>query len=109
IPCRLSDPGCTSSFQLNSPGGLTDAIVSGLAFFVLVITPFPLWRRLGALPGWRRSRPVLLAATVIGPILYVLLAVSSSQPSMTDVGLLERLLATTCALWISALALNLII
>ena len=63
IPCRLSDPGCTPSFQLNSPGGLTDAIVSGLAFFVLVITPFPLWRRLATLPGWQRLRPILLAAT----------------------------------------------
>lgn len=109
IPCRLSDPGCTPSFQLNSPGGLTDAIVSGLAFFVLVITPFPLWRRLGTLPEWRRLRPILLAATFIGPILFVLLAVSSSEPSMPAIGLIERVLATTCALWISALAVNLII
>lgn len=109
IPCRLSDPGCTPSFQLNSPGGLTDAIVSGLAFFVMVITPFPLWRRLATLPGWQRLRPVLLAATVIGPILYVLLAISSNEASMPALGLIERVLATTCALWISALAVNLII
>jgi hypothetical protein len=109
IPCRLSDPGCTPSFQLNSPGGLTDAIVSGLAFFVLVITPFPMWRRLANLPGWRRLRPVLLAAAIGGPILFVLLAVSSSEPSMPDVGLIERVLATTCTLWISSLAVNLII
>jgi hypothetical protein len=109
IPCRLSDPGCTPSFQLNSPGGLTDAIVSGLAFFVLAITPFPMWRRLAALPGWRRLRPVLLAATFVGPILYVLLAVSSSQPAMPALGLIERVLATTSALWISALAVNLIV
>jgi hypothetical protein len=109
IPCQLSDPGCTPSFQLNSPGGATDAIVSGLAFFVLVITPFPLWRRLAVLPGWRRLRPVLLAATVIGPILYVLLAILSNEASMPALGLIERLLATTCSLWISALAINLII
>jgi hypothetical protein len=109
IPCQLSDPGCTPAFQLNSPGGFTDAIVSGLAFFVLVITPFPLWRRLATLPGWRRLRPVLLAATVIGPTLYVLLAISSNEASMPALGLIERVLATTCALWISALAVNLII
>jgi hypothetical protein len=109
IPCRLSDPGCTPSFQLDSPGGLTDAIVSGLAFFVLVVTPFPLWHRLATLPGWRRLRPVLLAATVIGPILFVLLAISSSEASMPALGLIERVLATTCSLWISALAVNLII
>ena len=109
IPCRLSDPGCTPSFQLNSPGGLTDAIVSGLAFFVLVITPFPMWRRIGVLPGWRRLRPVLLAAAGIGPVLYVLLAISSNEPSMPAIGLIERVLVTTCSLWIGALAVNLII
>jgi hypothetical protein len=109
IPCRLSDPGCTPSFQLNSPGGLTDAIVSGIAFLVLVITPFPLWRRLARVPGWRRLRPILLAATVIGPVLFVLLAISSGEASMPAVGLIERILATTCAVWISALAVNLII
>jgi hypothetical protein len=109
IPCRLSDPGCSPSFQLNSPGGLTDAIVSGLAFFLLVITPFPLWRRLATLPGWRRLRPVLLVPTVTGPILFVLLAISSSDASMPALGLIERVLAATCSLWISALAVNLMI
>jgi hypothetical protein len=109
IPCRLSDQGCTPSFQLNSPGGLTDAIVSGLAFFVLVITPFPLWRRLAMVPGWRRLRPILFAATAIGPILYVLLAISSNEASMPALGLIERALAATCTLWIGALAVNLIL
>jgi hypothetical protein len=109
IPCRLADTGCTPSFQLESPGGLTDAIVSGLAFFVLVITPFPMWRRLATLAGWQRLRAVLLAATVIGPILFVLLAVSSNETSMPALGLIERALATTCSLWISALAVNLIV
>ncbi|HXC77413.1 MAG TPA: DUF998 domain-containing protein, partial [Candidatus Acidoferrum sp.] len=109
IPCRLSDPGCTPLIQLDSPGGLTDAVVSGLAFLVLVITPFPLWRRLATLPRWRRLRPVLLAATVIGPILFVLLAISSNEASMPALGLIERALATTCSVWISALAVNLII
>lgn len=109
IPCRLSDPGCTASAQLLSPGGLTDAVVAGLAFLVLAITPFPLWRRLAGLPAWRRVKPVMYAARVLGPALYLLLAVSSSMTSMPGVGLIERMLATMCTLWICALAVNLII
>ena len=58
IPCRLPDPGCTANVQLLSPGGLTDAIVAGLAFLVLALTPFPLGRRLAALPSWRPPSPV---------------------------------------------------
>lgn len=109
IPCRTSDPGCTANTQLLSPGGLTDAVVAGLAFFVLAITPFPLWRRLAVLPSWRRLKPVMMAARVLGPASFVLLAVSSSIASMPAAGLIERILATTCALWIFALAVNLIV
>jgi hypothetical protein len=109
IPCRLSDPGCTANTQLLSPGGLTDAIVAGLAFFVLAITPFPLWRRLRLLSAWSRLKPVMLAVRVLGPVAYVLLAASSSTASMPAVGLIERILATTCVLWIFALAVNLIV
>lgn len=109
IPCRLSDPGCTSNVQLLSPGELTDAIVAGLAFFVLAITPFPLWRRMAVLPSWRRLKPVMYAALVLGPVSFGLLAISSSTSSMPAVGLIERILAMTCALWICALAINLIV
>jgi hypothetical protein len=109
IPCRLSDAGCTANAQLLSPGGLTDAIVAGLAFFVLAIVPFPLWRRMAGLPEWRRLKPVMFAARVIGPVLYLLLAVSTNMSSMPAAGLIERLLATTCVLWICALAVNLIV
>jgi hypothetical protein len=109
IPCRISDPGCTANVQLLSPGGLTDAIVAGLAFLVLAITPIPLWRRLAVLPSWRGLKPVMLAARVLGPVLYGLLAVSSSLSSMPAVGLIERLLALVCAVWICALAVNLIV
>jgi Protein of unknown function (DUF998) len=109
IPCRLSDPGCTANAQLLSPGGLTDAIVAGLAFLALACAPIPLWRRLSLLPSWRRLKPVMLAARILGPALYVLLAISSSITSTPAVGLIERLLATTCVLWIGALAVNLIV
>jgi hypothetical protein len=108
IPCQLSDPTCTPAYQLGSAGGLTDAIVSGTAFLVLVITPFPMWRRLTAIPRWRRLKPVMIGALITGPTCYVLLAISSSLPTMPAIGLIERLLAVGCAAWISALAIYLI-
>jgi hypothetical membrane protein len=105
IPCQRIAAGCTAHVQLHSPGGMTDAIVATIAFLVLVATPFPLWRRLKALPEWRRLEPVMMAARVIGPICFILLAVfSNSGPA----GLAERILAATLSLWISALAITLI-
>jgi len=50
LPFRLVDPGATAHAQLFSAGGMTDAIVSSIGFIVLIITPFPLWRRLAAVP-----------------------------------------------------------
>jgi hypothetical membrane protein len=106
IPCQRIAAGCTAHVQLHSPGGMTDAIVATIAFLVLVITPFPLWRRLKALPEWRRLKPVMMAARVIGPICFILLVVfSNSGPG----GLVERILAATLSLWIGALAITLII
>lgn len=107
IPCQSSNPGCSSAFQLHSAGGLTDAIVSGIAFLLLVITPFPLWRRMAVLPEWRRLKPVVMTARVTGPACYVLLAVSSSLSPSPAIGLIERLLALSCVLWLGALATNL--
>lgn len=107
IPCQVSNPGCSTAFQLQSAGGLTDAIVSGIAFLILVITPFPLWRRLAVLSEWRRLRPLVMAARITGPGCYVLLAVSSSMSSSPAIGLIERLLALSCVLWLGTLAINL--
>jgi hypothetical protein len=64
---------------------------------------------MAALPGWRRLKPVMFAARVIGPVPYRLLAVSTNMSSMPATGLIERLLATTYVLWICALAVNLIV
>jgi len=108
IPCQLSDPACTPAYQLGSTGGLTDAIVSGVAFLVLVITPFPMSRRLAANPRWRRLKPIMIGALISGPACYALLALSSSLPAMPAIGLIERLLALSCSAWISALAINLV-
>jgi len=87
IPCRLADAGCTAHHQLYSPGGLTDAIVAGTAFLVLAFTPAPLWRRMRLLPQWRPLQPVLTAAGAAE-------------------GLTERILTTSCVLWIGALAVT---
>jgi hypothetical membrane protein len=105
IPCQRIAAGCTAHVQLHSPGGMTDAVVATIAFLVLAATPFPLWRRLKALPEWRRLKSVMMAARVIGPICFILLVVfSNSGPA----GLVERILAATLSLWISALAITLI-
>lgn len=109
IPCRLADPGCSAHHQLHSPGGMTDAIVSGAAFFVLVFTPFPLWRRLAVLPQWRQLKPVMLVARIVGPACFLAFAICSSMHSTPAVGLIERILVTTCVLWVSALAIELIV
>jgi len=105
IPCQRIAAGCTAHAQLHSPGGMTDAVVATIAFLILAATPFPLWRRLKALPEWRRLKPVMMAARVIGPICFILLVVfSDSGPA----GLVERILAATLSLWIGALAITLI-
>jgi hypothetical protein len=51
----------------------------------------------------------MMAARVVCPVSYLLLAVASTIGSTPAVGLIERILATTCSLWIGALAANLII
>jgi hypothetical membrane protein len=106
IPCRLVDPECTPHYQLYSPGGLTDAIVAPLAFLILALTPFPLGRRLAAVPEWRRFRTVVLAARIICPACFLLLVISSSTSSAQ--GLAERALAISCTLWMGTLAVALI-
>ncbi len=106
IPCQTAHPGCSASAQLNSPGGITDAVVSTLAFLALALLPFPLWRRLRLLSEWRRVKPVMVAARILGPAGFVLLYVAS----VTELaeGLMERALAVICGLWIAALAATLI-
>ncbi len=106
IPCRLADPGCTVHRQLSSPGGLTDAIVAGVALSVLAFTPAPLWQRLSAVPGWGVAKFVLRPARVACPLLFLLLVVASF--SGTDQGLAERALVTSCVLWVGALVVALL-
>lgn len=105
IPCQLSNPGCTAHHQLYSPGGMTDAIVATAAFLVLAFVPGPLWQRLKALPDWQRLRSVMTAARIICPLCFILLCAASFTG--TAQGLAERALATSCVLWIGALAVTL--
>ena len=106
IPCQLSAYACTATSQLLSVGGLTDALLSGVALWVLAITPFPMARRVSSLPGWKSLKPILLVAGVVTPALYGLLALTL----FTGVwqGLAERGLVVVCQLWICLLAGNLI-
>jgi hypothetical protein len=106
IPCQLSAHACTATSQLLSAGGLTDALLSGVALWVLAITPFPMARRVSSLPGWKSLKPILLVAGVVTPALYGLLALTL----FTGVwqGLAERGLVVVCQLWICLLAGNLI-
>jgi hypothetical protein len=106
IPCQLSAHACTATSQLLSAGGLTDALLSGVALWVLAITPFPLARRVSSLPGWRSLKPILLVAGVVTPALYGLLAIALLVGAWA--GLAERGLVVVCQLWICLLAGNLI-
>jgi hypothetical protein len=106
IPCQVALPSCSASHQLNTPGGITDAVVATIAFLVLAFTPIPLWRRLKVLPEWRHLKSVMLAAGILGPVSFVLLGIASSA-NVAD-GLAERVLTTICVLWIAALAVTLV-
>jgi hypothetical protein len=106
IPFRLMDPGANAHAQLISPGGLTDVIVSSIAFLVLVFTPSQLLKRFATLPEWQRLKPVMITARAVCPICFLLLSASSIAGSFQ--GLAERILVTSCVLWMCALAINLI-
>jgi hypothetical membrane protein len=106
IPCQLSAHACTATSQLLSVGGLTDALLSGVALWVLAITPFPLARRVTSLPGWKSLKPILLVAGVVTPALYGLLAIALFTGAAQ--GIAERVLVVVCQLWICLLAGNLI-
>ena len=51
----------------------------------------------------------MMAARILGPVCFVLLGVSSSLASRPAAGLIERVLANTCVLWLAALAIALIV
>ena len=106
IPCQLSASGCTATGQLLSAGGLTDAILSGAALWLLAITPLQLARLLIPLPQWRALARLLLVAGVVALAGYGLLALAL----LTGVwaGLVERALVAVCQLWLAVLAVNLI-
>jgi hypothetical protein len=107
LPCRLADAGCSVHQHLVSVGGLTDAIGCGPLIVVLAITPFPLWRRLRELPQWQRTRPVMIAARVLGPVLVIATAAQGPYAPGAQEGMFERALALVTAVWICTLAVTL--
>jgi len=108
VPCRLADAGCSIHQHLASSGGLTDAIGSGVLIGVLVMTPFPLWRRQRELPEWQPARPVMIAARLLGPVLIIAAAAQGPYAPGPQEGLLERALALLTAAWICTLAVILL-
>ncbi|WP_261562833.1 DUF998 domain-containing protein [Frankia tisae] len=109
LPCRLADSSCTVHEHLDSAGGLNDAIASGMLIAMLAVVPFPLWRRMRELPRWRRLRPVMLGARILGPILLIATASQGPYAPGSQEGLFERILALTIAAWICALAASLMV
>jgi hypothetical protein len=107
LPCRLADSGCTVHRHLVSAGGLTDAVLSGALIGVLVMTPFPLWRRMRELPEWTRLAPVMLIARALGPVLLIATAFQGPYSPGSTEGVFERALALLTTAWISAIALAL--
>jgi hypothetical protein len=101
IPCQVG-PACSAQQQLNSLGGMTDAIVASLAFLVVAFSPGPLWRRLRELPGWGGFGSVAAAASAVLATLFLALCASSILG--VDEGLTERILAVGCTLWLACLA-----
>jgi hypothetical protein len=106
LPCQVSAAGCTATAQLLSPGGLTDAILSSAALWVLATTPLSLARRLRSLPEWMGLSVALLVAGVAATAAYALLAVSVFSGVLE--GLAERVLIGLCQLWVGGLAVALI-
>jgi hypothetical protein len=102
IPCQVSDYACSAHRQLYSPGGMTDAVVATAAFLVLAFIPGPLWRRLQVLPQWRRLKPVMVTARVVCPVCF--LGLCAASITGTAEGIAERMLSTTCVLWLAAVA-----
>ena len=70
IPCSAANLGRIFHRQISSPGGLTDAIVAGVALSVLAFTPSPLWQRLTPLRNWQSVKFVLVPAWVVCPFLF---------------------------------------
>jgi hypothetical protein len=106
IPCQLSAPGCTATSQLLSAGGLTDAILSGAALWMLAITPLQLARLVTPLPHWSALVRLLRVSGVVALAGYGLLALAL----LTGIwpGLVERALVLVCQLWLAVLAVTLI-
>jgi len=105
VPCSTAQVGCTLQRQLDSPGGLTDAIVGGIALSVLAFTPQALWERLKLVPSWRHLGKVMAPMRVVCPLLFIALAVSSATGVAQ--GVAERALVSACTVSVGALALAL--
>jgi Protein of unknown function (DUF998) len=103
IPCQAG-VGCTLHQAMSGFGGTVDATAGSIVAVMVVVTPFPMARRMRGVAGWQRlARPSLLA----GAAMFACL-VAMGLGTSPVLGLAERAGATIGAIWAAALAANLI-
>lgn len=102
LACRMADPGCTYDAQAATPGGALDNNLSFIGIVLFALAPFFLAEAMRRLPEWkgwawptRFAGFTFIALFVIDTVVY---AMNGPQ------GLFERLLATSAAVSIGALA-----
>jgi hypothetical protein len=104
IPCQAG-VDCTPHQALSGFGGTVDATGGALAAVMVVVTPFPMARRMRNVAGWQQmALPSLLAgAAMLACLVTMDLGATGPVP-----GLAERAGATIGAIWAAVLAANLI-
>jgi hypothetical protein len=101
--CRLADPGCTSTAQLATAGGATDAFLSTAGVVALALAGFFLAAAMRRLPEWRSWSVGTMWAS-IG--LLVLLVLDGIAGGGGLGGFAERLIALGGAAGLVVLALG---
>ncbi|MFD2417675.1 DUF998 domain-containing protein [Amycolatopsis pigmentata] len=101
--CRLADAGCTTELQTANFGGATDATLSTLGVFALMIGGFFLYMAMNRLPEWKSWARPALYVTIAFLVIFLLDGVLGGAGVG---GLLERAIALSGAAALSALAIG---
>lgn len=103
IPCQ-DGVGCTMHQAMSGFGGTVDATAGSIVAVMVVVTPFPMARRMRGVAGWQQlARPSILA----GAAMFACL-VAMGLGASPVLGLAERAGATIGNVWAAVLAANLI-
>lgn len=102
LACRIADPGCTYAAQAATPGGALDNNLSFIGIVLFAAAPFLVAEAMRRLPEWKAwAWPTRFAGfTFIGLFVIDTVVYAMNGPQ----GLFERLLATSAAASIGALA-----